>query len=193
MRHNLRIGGYAYRLRPVTESDAAFIVELRESGGKYLNRGAATPKAQMMWLDRYFERAGDFYFVVETANGMRREGLISVYDVQSASRAGEWGRWVLRPGSNAAVESALLIYRCAFDTLALDRVFSRTLVDNAKVVAFHDSCGLERAPAPVTINHNGERRAAIEHSLSRLAWPKLCARLDRLASRYGTTALRVSK
>jgi len=173
----------------VAESDSAFIVDLRGRSGKYLNRGAATLNAQMAWLRRYFGRDGDFYFVVESRDDARREGLIGLYDFEATSGSAQWGRWVLQPDSNAAIESALLIYRSAFETLSLERVFCRTLVENAQVVAFHDSCGLQRVPAPVLIEHNGECRAAVEHSLTRSAWPAVRLRLDRLAVRFAATVL----
>ena len=72
MRHNIRIAGHAFRLRPVAESDAAFIVSLRRRAGSVLNRGALTTGEQLHWLSSYFERNDDFYFVVETIDGANR-------------------------------------------------------------------------------------------------------------------------
>ena len=184
MRHDLQLTGHAFRLRPVDETDAEFIVDLRERSGKFLHRGARSTNEQLTWLARYFERAGDYYFVVETADRRRREGLVGLYDLDPKNRTAEWGRWVLEPGSNAALESALLIYRCAFIELALEGVRCRTLAENERVVAFHDNCGLERGPAPIWIEHDGERRPAIVHTLLRDGWPHLMARLDRLAARF---------
>jgi len=164
-------------------ADATFIVDLRARAGRFLNRGAASVADQINWLEEYFRREGDYYFVIETANGRNREGLVGLYGI-NASREAEWGRWILVPGSNAAVESALLLYRCAFDELDLDRVSCRTLADNAKVVAFHDSCGLVRSASPVSIDHHGTLRPAIEHILSKSDWPRICVQLDRLAARF---------
>ena len=190
MRHDHRLAGHAFRLRPVAEADARFIVALRARAGDFLNRGAGTVEAQLAWLARYFERDDDFCFVVETLDGARREGLVGVYDVRRPGQTAEWGRWVLRAGSNAAVESALLVYRCAFDALRLASVRCRTLVANGSVVAFHDSCGLVRAGAEVTVDHDGTPQPAIEHVLSSADWPRVEAHLDRLASRFATTAQR---
>jgi RimJ/RimL family protein N-acetyltransferase len=164
-------------------ADATFIVELRARAGRFLNRGAASVSDQLVWLETYFEREGDYYFVIEAANGNRREGLVGLYGI-NARREAEWGRWILVPDSNAAVESALLLYRCAFDELHLNQVSCRTLADNAKVVAFHDSCGLARGPSPVSIEHHGKAQAAIEHMLSKSDWPRVRSHLDRLASRF---------
>ena len=190
MRHDIHLPGYAFRLRPVREADASYIVDLRGRAGEYLNRGALSEDAQLRWLVRYFERADDYYFVVESSDGARREGLVGVYDLSAARAEAEWGRWVLEPGSNGAVESALLVYRCAFERLRLERVRCRTLAANAAVVAFHDSCGLVRAAEEVMIEHNGGRSPAVEHALSRTAWPRTAERLERLARRFATTAAR---
>lgn len=183
MRHDLHLTGHAFALRPVAVADAAFIVEVRAQGGRFLNRGAATVAEQRKWIELYFARPGDCYFVVESRRDATPEGLVGIYDIDPQARAAEWGRWVLRPGSPAAVESALLVYRCAFGPLALERVVCRTLADNTRVVAFHDSCGLARAPAPITITQDGQPRAAVEHALDRAGWPAVEARLDRLAQR----------
>jgi RimJ/RimL family protein N-acetyltransferase len=185
LRHDIHIAGHAFQLRPVVESDAAFIVGLRGHARNALNHGADTQEEQLRWLSAYFERSDDFYFVVESIAGAEREGVIGLYDIQDG--AAQWGRWVLRAASNAAVESALLIYRCAFSRLSLQRVWCRTLATNAAVVAFHDSCGLERAPDPVSMDHDGKRRSAVEHALNRSDWPQVMQRLDAMAARFART------
>lgn len=190
LRHEIALQGYTYGLRPVALSDAAFIVEVRSTSGQYLNRGASTVREQGEWIERYFARPDDYYFVVQRHVDGRAEGLVGIYDLDREARSAEWGRFVLRAGSLAAVESALLVYRCGFDEMALDRMVCRTLADNAQVVAFHDSCGLERAPATVMIAHDGEPRAAIEHGLHRDQWPAVRDRLDRLAGRLAKAHIR---
>lgn len=193
MRHSLRLDGHAYALRPVAEADARFIVELRRQAGRFLNRGAEDDATQLAWLARYFERAGDYYFVIESRGEHRAEGLIALYDVDAEESAGEWGRWIVAPGSPSAIESALLIYRCAFDVLNLDRVYCRTLADNAQVVAFHDSCGLTRLAVAVEIVHDGAMRPAVQHELRRNEWPAIAARLDLLARRIGARRVDVAR
>jgi RimJ/RimL family protein N-acetyltransferase len=188
VRHELHLVGYAFRLRPVAESDAAFIANLRQRRGRFLNQGASSTAGQLEWMARYFRRAGDFYFVIEALDGDRREGLVGIYGLDPQIREAEWGRWVLEPGSSAAVESALLVYRCAFDKLALERVWCRTLADHLQVISFHDSCGLERLPGIVTIDHDGAPSAAVEHRLTRNDWPHIHARLESLAVRAAGAA-----
>jgi len=181
LRHEIHVAGHAFRLRPVADADAAYIVDLRGRAGQYVNRGAVDVEQQRAWLDRYFARADDFYFVVERLDARTREGIIGLYHI--GDRKAEWGRFVLEPCSVAAVEAALLIYRLAFDVLSLHEVFCRTLVANAKVLAFHDSCGLVRLSDCVTIEHDGRPAMAVEHRLERDRWPEVRERLDRLATR----------
>lgn len=183
MNHSLSLQGHAYGLRPVELSDAALIVQLRAASGQFLNRGAVSEVEQRAWIERYFLRADDYYFVVERLAGGEPHGVAGIYDVDRSARRAEWGRFVMRPGSTAAIEAALLVYRCGFEVLQMDELCCRTLAENAKVVAFHDTCGLERAPAPVTIAHNGEPREAVEHRITRAAWPSISTHLDGLAAR----------
>jgi RimJ/RimL family protein N-acetyltransferase len=187
LRHDVHLAGYTYGLRPVATSDAPYVVELRAAGGEFINRGATTLAAQLAWLAHYFERHGDYCFVIERIDGGRREGLVGVYDVRLDDRSAEWGRFVLARGSNAAVETALLVYRFAFDVLALERVRCRTLAGNAKVIAFHESCGLARKPSSVTIDHDGQRSSGVEHELAKDQWPAVMKRLDALAARFAAT------
>lgn len=190
MRHDLELTGHAFRLRPVELSDAAFIVELRARAGAFLNPGASTVADQIAWLQAYFERSGDVYFVVERADRTRAEGLVGIYGIDEDRHTAEWGRWVLRPGSSAAVESALLVYRCAFERLALQHLRCCTLADNVKVVAFHDSSGLVRAPAPVTIEHGGRQVPGVLHTLARRDWESVRRRLEPLAARVASAVSR---
>jgi len=187
LRHNFHLTGHAFRLRPVDEQDAAFIVALRQNASRFLNTGPASAAEQLAWLTRYFDRQGDFYFVVEAIRRNTREGLIGLYDVDFRNGTAQWGRWVLNPGSSGAIESALLVYRLAFDALALGQVKCRTLADNFSVIAFHDSCGLQRTGAPVMIEFDGRERPAIEHALPCAEWPQVMQRLDPLARRIASS------
>ncbi len=184
MRHNLQLRGHRFGLRPVRDDDAAFIHELRSTSerARFLNRGAATLELQQTWLAHYFERAGDYYFVIEDQVNGRAEGLVGIYNLDTDAAAAEWGRWMLRSDSVAAVESALLTYRCAFDELHLELVFCKTLLDNRQVLSFHDRSGLRRM-ADVEIGVDDVVRRAAEHQLRRHEWPAVAERLDRIAAR----------
>jgi RimJ/RimL family protein N-acetyltransferase len=124
MRHDLRLAGFRFGLRPVARGDAAFIVSLRTDPelGRYLHATSPRVEDQEAWIAAYEARPGDYYFVVEDLKDRAPVGTIGIYDVDAEAPGGaEWGRWLIRPGSVAAVESALLMYRMAFEQLGLQR------------------------------------------------------------------------
>lgn len=181
MRHEHRLQGRAFALRPLELDDAALVVGLRTDPerGRFLNATSARVEDQVAWTERYFEREGDFYFIVTRPADGSPEGAVALYDEDRAGRSAEWGRWILRPGSLAAPESALLIYRFGFETRGLDRLYCRTVAANEPVVRFHESAGLEtvgRLPG----YFGGED--SIEQRADRSRWPEIEARLDRSAA-----------
>jgi RimJ/RimL family protein N-acetyltransferase len=188
MRHDIRLTGHGFALRPIELGDEGLIVDLRSDADRtrYLHRIVRDPAQQAEYLNRYFDRDGDYYFVIERMAGEDRcpEGLVSIYDLDRDRRRAEWGRWILRNGSLAAVESTWLIYRVAFERLNLSEVYCHTLSDNAEVLSFHDRAGLERTQRlKGLIEIDGELHDAIEHVLTRDRWPRTSANLERLAAR----------
>ena len=194
MQHGHLIEGPAFRLRPVANGDAAFIVKLRSDPAlqRWLHAGAADAPAQRDWLAAYYQRPDDFYFVIESRADGAPQGLIAVYDLDRTARSAEWGRWVLLPGSLAAVESAWLVYRFAFELLALQSLHCRTVADNQAVVSFHDSCGItERRLLPAAVELHGRRHDLVEHVVRALAWSAVETKLATLAKRTARRLQRV--
>ena len=106
MRHDLRIVGHRYMLRPVDLGDADFITELRSNPklNAYIHSTSSRVEDQIAWIERYFERPGDWYFTIVDRASNQREGTVGIYDYDEKAREAEWGRWIVRPGSLAAVE-----------------------------------------------------------------------------------------
>ena len=184
MEHDLQLAGHAFGLRPVTLGDAGLIVELRTGTerSQFLNPIPPSVEQQSEWLRRYFGREGDFYFVINRQRDGFPEGLIGLYDLHSAGQRAEWGRWITRPGSLAAIESALRIYEAGFERLGLAEIYCRTLAANTSVVSFHDSCGLvRRGLIKDAFEFNGTQHDAIEHFVTRDGWPAVRAGLDSKA------------
>lgn len=190
MRHDIRITGLQYRLRPVTLEDAPFIVKLRTDPSRngFLHEISPRVDDQVAWLEAYFARPGDYYFIVEDCKKDVAQGAVGLYDVAADLSEAEWGRWILKRGSMAAVESAWMVYETAFAKLGLASLSCRTIVDNAKVLSFHDNFGATRiAVLQEYVLVRGERRSAVEHRVTAEEWPALRARhystLSRLARR----------
>lgn len=142
MKHKFSMEGFAYRLRPIKKKDALFIIETRLEDmerNQYIHKISSDVSEQEKWLEDYFEREGDYYFVIENRLTGDREGLISFYDVKNEKA--EWGRWVIQKGSLAAIESVDLLYRVAFEKAGLNELYCRTLAINTQVVSMHESMG----------------------------------------------------
>ena len=142
MRHSICAEGFGVRLRPVTMQDAAFIVWLRnlEHVKGKIGDSAADVASQQAWLEEYFERAGDYYFIIETAGGIA-VGTHSLYDV-SDGRA-ELGRWVIQPGVQAAVPSHMVAFDIAFNRLGLRALRNATVSTNLPVISISRRFGFE--------------------------------------------------
>lgn len=140
MKHTITVEGYAYKIRPVTLMDASFILEVRledKERNQYIHEIPNDQLMQEKWIEAYFTRKEDYYFVIENKITGEREGLIGIYD-REGNKA-EWGRWVIKQGSMGAVESVDLIYKAAFNRIGLEELFCRTVEENRSVVAFHES------------------------------------------------------
>jgi|HubBroStandDraft_2_1064218.scaffolds.fasta_scaffold349479_1 RimJ/RimL family protein N-acetyltransferase len=190
MEHSISLACVRYRLRPVTLDDAAFIVELRSDLllNRYLHEISPRVEDQVGWLQRYFARPDDYYFIVEDTDSGERHGTIGIYDFEENAAGAQWGRWILKRGSMAALESAWLICEAGFSKLRVASLSSRTLVENGRVVSFHDSFGACRVG--VLVDHflvGGERKSAVEHRIEATNWPALRSRhystVSRLARR----------
>ena len=142
MNHDITMEGFAYRLRPVKKSDAQFIIDTRLEDmerNRYIHKISPDVAEQEAWIERYFTKEDDYYFVVENRLTREPEGLIGFYDIKDGKA--EWGRWVIRKNSLAAVESVDLLYRAAFERAGLEELYCRTLALNTQVVSFHTSIG----------------------------------------------------
>jgi RimJ/RimL family protein N-acetyltransferase len=129
MLHTLNTEGFGARLRPVQMSDAAFIVWLRNQDYVTGRVGDSAPDVagQQKWLETYFQRKDDFYFMVETIGGTPL-GTNGLYG--RSGKAAEWGRYIIRPEVQAALPGAILMFDLAFDKLGLSELLGRCVSTN---------------------------------------------------------------
>ena len=183
MNHSITVQKFGIKLRPVTMEDAAFIFEMRRDPklAAYIGEFDERYSVHVAWLQRYFEREGDYYFCVETVRSKLPIGTIAIYDRNGDTA--EWGRIVIDPRYPAAPASVWLMYHVAFDMLGLSGVFSRTVVDNRRVVSFHDRSGALRSgiePGGITIK--GIPVDRVIHTVTADRWPFVGKRLEPAAS-----------
>lgn len=142
MNHSVCLEGFGVRLRPVRVEDAPFIVWLRGLEHAKGRIGDTMPDiaGQLAWLRAYFDRAGDYYFIIETEQGIPI-GTQGVYGLRGASA--EVGRWVIRPGVQAAVPSYVLILDFAFQRLGLEELRATTIASNQGMISLNRRIGFE--------------------------------------------------
>ncbi len=182
MSHSIVVERFGIRLRPVSMDDASFIHELRSSPelSKYIGEIDPRISVHRLWLMQYLLSENDYYFCIELLSG-KRIGTISVYNIEGGR--GNWGRWIISPSVPAAAASVWLILHVAFDILELSEVYSNTVIDNASVISFHDSCGFVRTgiePKGLTIR--GVAYDMVIHAVTRDSWPSIQSRLVKPAT-----------
>ena len=179
MRHNISLTCLRFRLRPVTLEDAPFIVQLRKDPllNRFLHEISGSVEDQATWIERYFERSGDYYFMVEDAHSGEAHGTIGLYEMADDASEVLFGRWIIRRGSMAALESAWLIYEVGFTLLGVGSIYTLALAQNLPVISFHDSFGASRiALIAGRYSVRGELHSAVKHRINAADWPAIRAR-----------------
>ena len=136
-----RIEGVQLVLRLVEPSDAAYIHGLRTNPAynAYLSTVTGSVADQRDWIEAYKARevAGtEYYYVIERTDGTRC-GVVRLYDI--ADNRFTWGSWILDHNKprKAALESAWLIYRIAFEVLGQFEAYFEVSSENLNTLAFH--------------------------------------------------------
>ena len=132
------------RLRPVRLEDAAFIVWLRnqEHVKGRVGDSATDVAGQEAWLKKYFTRAGDYYFILETPGGIPL-GTHGIYDVTGTSA--EKGRQIMRGEvMGAGVPAAVLATDLAFEKLGMTELRSNCVSTNLAVHSLHRKSGFKQ-------------------------------------------------
>lgn len=188
MRHSIRMEGCVFRLRPVEMNDAAFILELRTDPQRraFVHATPHDLSAQESWIREYFGRPGDYYFILESKQTERPEGTVGIYNIDPEKQCGEWGRWIVRPDSMGAVESASLIYSVAFERLGLRMVYARIAAGNKRAIAFQRSCGFDWTTVrPASLVLENGPSDSLEYRVTREMWdsrkPVFERQIDKIA------------
>jgi RimJ/RimL family protein N-acetyltransferase len=122
--------------------DASFIVWLRNLDyvkGK-VGDSATDEAGQRDWLEAYFKRDGDYYFIIETLSGIP-VGTHSLYDIRDGSA--ELGRWIIQAGVQAAVPSHMNAFDIAFGELGLKALRNTTVSTNRPVISISRRFGFK--------------------------------------------------
>ena len=182
MTHSLQTEGFGVRLRPVRMEDAGFIVWLRNLDHARGRIGDSAPDAtsQTAWLSNYFERADDYYFIIETMAGWA-VGTYGLWDFRDQSA--ESGRWIIRQDVPAAIPSAILGLDLAFGKLGLKRIRVKTVSTNLPVLSLNRKFGMKETHVERDSQMIGGKSVdQIHFTLEPEDWAKARAKLSPLAS-----------
>ena len=142
MMHSIFSDGFGIRHRPVRIEDAPFLVWLRNldhAKGKVGDSATDVP-SQEAWLRDYFQRAGDYYFIIETACGVP-VGAWGIYNI--TGKSGEIGRWIVRPKTPAAIPSMIPGLEIAFEQLGMSALRTRVVSTNRRVILLDQQIGFK--------------------------------------------------
>lgn len=188
MRHTLIAEGYGIRIRPVCLEDAAFIVWLRNLDHAKGNLGdsAMDVTHQQLWLEEYFDRDGDYYFLAETLGGVP-VGMNGIYD--QSGDAAEGGRFVVSPGVPAAFPISILTYDLAFARMGLQELRATSVASNRSLHSYVRKLGFQQVRVESAGRVIGGQPVDIVHFLLKAEdWNKSRAQLLPLA-RYAESQI----
>ena len=193
MRHNIHLDGFNLRLRPVRIEDAAFIVWLRNLDYVKGNVGDSVTDvaSQEAWLRTYFEREGDYYFIVESL-GRIPLGTHGLYNVNGTSA--EKGRHIMRAEVMAGVPAGILSTELAFGSMGLRELRVKMVATNMAVLSLHRKSGFKQVgiiPAAQTIA--GKPVDMVEFLITAEDWFKVRDRQLPLARVAGAQVLEWEK
>ena len=184
MKHNVILEGYGVRLRPVTLDDADFIVKLRNMPhaiGK-IGDSATTTHDQQIWLEKYFERDNDYYFIIESLS-CKRLGTIGIYDIDWTKKVAESGRLVILPDSLAALPSCILLIDFCFHNLKLNLLMGCVVSTNIAVIALNKQLGYSITSESSKRYINNQTVTMVNIKLSPTKWEATRTKLIKLAQK----------
>jgi RimJ/RimL family protein N-acetyltransferase len=165
-----RVQGKTLVFRDAAVDDAGVILGLRtdELKSRHLSRTSGALADQQAWLAGYGQRDGEAYFVIESLAG-EKLGTVRLYDAQGDSFC--WGSWILSDAapSSAAIESALMVYAYALDTLGFTNAHFQVNLANERVCAFHERFGAQRVSQDDVEIEYTLANAAIREAMKRYA------------------------
>lgn len=141
------IEGSHVKLRLLETADAELTFKWRQSDrAVLLNKGAETIDSQRIWIEN--RPSSELNFMIELNNGSR-VGMISLISINQFNKNAEAARFLIgeetmAQGIPVAIESMMLLYKLAFETLGLERVYGTVVEDNVLMLKWQKFFGMSQ-------------------------------------------------
>lgn len=137
-----KLKGKYVNLRSVTEDDAEFILEIRNTPqiSKYLPPLNVTIEQQRQWISKQRADNDSYYFLMESSKG-EAIGSISVYDIEGDSA--ETGRFCSIGDPTSNIETCILLNDFCFDVIGLKSIHIWVYEGNKSVLRLNEGLGYE--------------------------------------------------
>lgn len=145
---NLNLESKTIGLRLVNIDDATFICSLRNNPtlNRHISKTTSDVEMQEEWIRQYKKRESkqqEYYFIIYRKDTNEPIGTVRLYDFISDINSFCWGSWILNNNKTrySAIESALLVYKFAFEELKFKQSHFDVRKDNLGVHKFHIRLG----------------------------------------------------
>lgn len=142
-----RLEGRFVDLLPLVPEHARVTLDWRGGArARLLNRGAQTVAQQRDWI--ISRPASEHNYLIALKSGIP-VGMVSLVDIDMIARKAEPARFLIGHedavrGIPVAAEALALLYRHAFDTLGLRRLYGTVAAPNRAMMKFHEYSGMRR-------------------------------------------------
>ena len=180
--------GKFVQLRPIQLEDASLTLTWRMGKrATLLSDGAETVETQSDWIGS--RPLSELNFIIEVLPGAFPVGMISLVDIDFASRRAEPARFLigeesLTRGLPVAAEALSLLYALAFGSLHLLEVYGTMSEDNISMLKWHRYLGAkETGYLPKKVRIDGKLKSLMGIVLSQEDyWSLVKPKLDTLIS-----------
>ena len=109
---------------------------------KYLKPTDPSVEKQRQWIEGKQLKKNDYHMIIEDKRGSKL-GVIAVYSIDYNIKTFDIGRWIISKKAPifVAIESIILLYHFAFDTLDLESALFEARKNNLRVIDFHKKLG----------------------------------------------------
>jgi len=143
----LIIEGRYVKLRLLVSSDAELTFKWRQSSRAILlNKGAETVESQRAWIEN--RPKSELNYIIELTNGTA-VGMISLISINQINKNAEAARFLigeeaLAQGIPVAIESMMLLYKVAFESINLERIYGAVAEDNVLMIKWQKFFGMSQ-------------------------------------------------